>query len=90
MFIAGLPAKTKVITKKPLNQLVTSGNANLYSSNAIEEGLHSALGIEPEADGQMNESSHVLAAIEGRDNQRNSKSRIMSRLAQQFDDDLDL
>ena len=31
---------------QPLNQLVTSGNANLYSNNAIEEGLHSALGIQ--------------------------------------------
>ena len=75
----GLPASTKVVTKKvrmdsnvcwtkvlvsirglllvrsykfyqPINQLVTSGNAGLYSQNKIEEGLHSALGIQHEND----------------------------------------
>ena len=35
-----------ILSFQPLNQLVTSGNANLYSNNAIEEGLHSALGIQ--------------------------------------------
>ena len=35
-----------VIFLKPINQLVTSGNAGLYSQNKIEEGLHSALGIQ--------------------------------------------
>ena len=35
---------------QPINQLVTSGNAGLYSQNKIEEGLHSALGIQHEND----------------------------------------
>lgn len=84
----GLPAKTKVVTKKPLNQLVTSGNALLYSENVLEEGLHSALGIQPEA-GQAPGKSAVLDHIEGRHgNGPRQTSRTMALLAQQLDEDL--
>jgi len=85
---SGLPSKTRVVTKKPLNQLVTSGNANLYSNNAIEEGLHSALGIQPDAAQPVNDESAVLAAIEGRGDSKKQTSRTLAKLAQQLDEDL--
>lgn len=86
----GLPSQTKVVTKKPLNQLVTSGNAGLYSSNAIEEGLHSALGIQPEQEqpSYYQDTSAVMAAIDGRGEERKTTSRTLARLAQQLDEDL--
>jgi len=85
---SGLPSKTRVVTKKPLNQLVTSGNASLYSNNAIEEGLHSALGIQPDQSQPVNDESAVLAAIEGRGDSKKQTSRTLAKLAQQLDDDL--
>jgi len=85
---SGLPSKTRVVTKKPLNQLVTSGNANLYSNNAIEEGLHSALGIQADNSQPVNDESAVLAAIEGRGDSKKQTSRTLAKLAQQLDEDL--
>jgi len=71
-----------------LNQLVTSGNANLYSNNAIEEGLHSALGIQADNSQPVNDESAVLAAIEGRGDSKKQTSRTLAKLAQQLDEDL--
>lgn len=85
---SGLPSKTRVVTKKPLNQLVTSGNAGLYSNNAIEEGLHSALGIQADNAQPVNDESAVLAAIEGRGDSKKQTSRTLAKLAQQLDEDL--
>lgn len=82
----GLPASTKVVTKKPINQLVTSGNAGLYSQNKIEEGLHSALGIQHENDEAANNRSYVLDALENSSVPAKSTSRTMNRLAEQLGD----
>jgi len=84
---SGLPARTKVVSKKPLNQLVTSGNADLYSQGVLEEGLHSALGIQGGGQQGVQQPSAVLDAIEGRnDRGPRQSSRTMARLAQKLDD----